>query len=301
MIGKLKGWNIGMKKVKIFVDTGADMPEALRKEYDIDIINYMCVFGETSYVAGVELTNEEFYEKLLASDKLPTTSQTPPAVIYDALSAAAKENDSVVYITLSSKGSGQYSNAKMNAEAIMEENPDADIRIIDSMSYSVYISEAAICLRKLLNDGVELDAAIEKCKKVFEAYEAYVLVDTLKFLEKGGRITKTTAIVGSLLDIKPVLTIRNGLIEPLEKIRGKKKIYNKLVDLIKENPEFDDEAKEFCVIDSNSEYGDKLTEVLREEFEIDDIKRRYKFGPIIGTHIGNGAVAVLFRKKGYDL
>lgn len=286
-----------MKKVKIFVDTGADMSEQLRKEYDIDIINYLCVFDETTYVAGEELSNAEFYERLEASEKLPTTSQTPPAVVYETLLTAAKENDSVVYLTLSSKASGQYGNAKMNAEIIKEENPGTDIRIVDSMSFSVYISEVAIRLRALLNEGAELDAAIEDALKVTDRYETYLLVDTLKYLEKGGRITKTAAIVGGLLDIKPVLTIRNGLIEPLEKIRGKKKIFNKLIDLIRENPEFDNEAKEFFVIDSSREYGDKLEEMLKEEFDIDCIARRYEFGPIVGTHTGGGAVAVLFKKK----
>ena len=286
-----------MSKVKIFVDTGADMSEELRKEYDIDIINYLSVFGDTTYIAGVELSNAEFYEKLEASEKLPTTSQTPPGVMYDALLDAAKEYDSVVYFTLSSKASGQYGNAKMNAEMIMKENPDFDIRIVDSMSFSVYIAEMAIRLRTLLNGGMELEEAINKALEFTKNYEVYLLVDTLKFLEKGGRITKTTAIVGGLLDIKPVLTIREGLIEPLEKIRGKKKIFNKLVDLIRENPDFDDRAKEFYIVDSNTEYGDKLEEVLKEEFGIEKIVRRYEFGPIVGTHTGSGAVAVLFKKK----
>lgn len=290
-----------MSKVKIFVDTGADIPKSAAEEYDIDIINFLCVFDGVSYVAGEELTNEEFYKKLLASEKLPTTSQTPPGVMYDTLKKAAEEYDSVVYLVISSKASGQFNNARMNAEQIMEENPDADIRIVDTMSFSAYISEAAIYLRKLLNNGIGLDDALEKIKKVFEAYEAYILVDDLKFLQKGGRITKTTALVGGLLDIKPVLTVRNGLIEPLEKLRGKKKIFNKLVDLISENEEFDSDKKEFFIVDSNSEYGDKMTEIINEEFDIDDIARRYEFGPIIGTHIGNGAIAVLFRKKGYDL
>lgn len=286
-----------MSKVKIFVDTGADMSEELRKEYDIDIINYLSVFGDTTYIAGVELSNAEFYEKLEASEKLPTTSQTPPGVMYDALLDAAKEYDSVVYFTLSSKASGQYGNAKMNAEMIMKENPDFDIRIVDSMSFSVYIAEMAIRLRTLLNGGMELEEAINKALEFNKNYEVYLLVDTLKYLEKGGRITKTTAIVGGLLDIKPVLTIREGLIEPLDKIRGKKKIFNKLVDLIRENPDFDDRAKEFYIVDSNTEYGDKLEEVLKEEFGIEKVVRRYEFGPIVGTHTGSGAVAVLFKKK----
>lgn len=287
-----------MNKVKIFVDTGADMPEELAKEYDIDVINYNVVFGETSYVAGKELTNEQFYEKLLASENIPTTSQTSPGALYDVLSEAAKEYDVIVYYTLSSKASGQYNNACVNAREIMEENPNVTIKIVDTMSFSMYISEAAMRLRKYLNDGEELDAAVEKSTEFFKNHKAYILVDTLKFLEKGGRINKTTAIVGGLLDIKPVLTVCDGLIEPSEKIRGKKKVYNKLLDIIKENPDFDEEAKEFYICDSCTEYGDKLADVINEEFGEDAVRRRYEFGPIVGTHIGNGAVAVMFKIKG---
>ncbi len=286
-----------MKKVKIFVDTAADMTEELRKEFDIDIINFLSVFGDKSYVAGEEISNEEFYKKLEESEKIPTTSQTPPAVMYEKLSTAAKEADAVVYLTISSKASGQYGNAKMNAEMIMEENPDFDIRIVDSMNFSVYIGEAAIRLRTLLNDGMDIDEAIPKALQVNDEYEAYLLVDTLKYLEKGGRITKTAAIVGGLLDIKPVLSVRNGLIEPVDKLRGKKKLHQKLVELMRENPDFDEDAKEFFVIDSDKENGDKLAEVLCEEFDIENVKRRYSFGPIVGTHTGSGAFAVVFRKK----
>lgn len=286
-----------MKNVKIFVDTAADMSEELRKEYNIDIINFLSVFDGVSFVAGEELSNEEFYKKLEESDNIPTTSQTPPAVMYETLLNASKEADSVVYFTISSKASGQYGNAKMNVDMILEEKPDADIRIIDSKTFSIYISEAAIRLRTLLNEGMDLDEAIEKALEVNDEYEAYLLVDTLKYLEKGGRITKTAAIVGGFLDIKPVLSVRNGLIEPVEKLRGKKKLHEKLVDLMRENPEFDDDSKEFFVVDSDKESGDKLEAILCEEFNIPNVKRRYSFGPIVGTHTGSGAVAVVFKKK----
>lgn len=287
-----------MSRVKIFVDTGADITKELREQYDIDMIHYNVVFGDTSYVAGVEITNAEFYEKLLASDKLPTTSQTSPGDIYDAFSAAAKECDAIVYFTISSKASGQYNNALMNAEIVMEENPNVTIKIVDTMTFSLYISETAIRLRQYLNDGMELSEAIEKSLEFIKTHKAYITVDTLKFLEKGGRINKTTAVVGSLLDIKPVLTVKDGLIASHEKIRGKKKIYNKLIDIVRETPGFDENETEFYVIDSCTEYGDKLEEALKEEFGDDSVKRRYEFGPIIGTHTGNGAVAVLFKVKG---
>lgn len=286
-----------MEKIKIFVDTAADMPEELRKEYDIDIINFVSVFGEESFIAGEELSTEEFYKKLEEGNIVPTTSQTPPAVMYETLLNASKEADTVVYFTISSKASGQFGSAKMNVDMVLEENPDADIRIVDSTSFSFYISEAAIRLRTLLNNGVDIDEAIQKALEVNDEYEAYLLVDTLKYLEKGGRITKTAAIVGGILDIKPVLSVRNGLIEPIEKLRGKKKVFNKLIELMQDNPEFDSDAKDFFIVDSDQESGDKLEEMLCEEFDIDSVKRRYKFGPIVGTHAGPGAVGLIFKKK----
>lgn len=286
-----------MSKVKIFVDTGADITEELAKKYDIDVINFLCIFGEKAYVAGEELSNAEFYEKLLASSELPKTSQTSPAVMYEKLASAAKENDAVVFFTISKNASGEYNNAKMNADIIKEENPDCDIRIVDTMTFSAYIGETAIKFRELLNEGKSIDDALDGALKMLSYYEVYILVDSLKFLEKGGRIKKTAAIVGELLDIKPVLGIRDGLIEPIEKIRGKKKMFKKLVDLIDESPEFDSDAKEFIIVESNKAYGDEAEELLKEEFDGAKIVRRYEFGPIIGTHIGNNALAILFKRK----
>lgn len=286
-----------MSKVKIFVDTGADISEEIARKYDIDIINFLCVFGEKSYIAGEELSNSEFYEKLQSAEELPKTSQTSPAVMYEKLSAAAKEYDSVVFFTISKNASGEYNNARMNAEMIKEENPDCDIRIVDTMTFSAYIGETAIKFRELLNEGLDIDVALGEALKMLSYYEVYILVDSLKFLEKGGRIKKTAAIVGELLEIKPVLSIRDGLIEPVEKIRGKKKMIKKLVDLIGESSDFDENSKEFIVVDSNKDYGDEAEALLLDTFEGAKINRRYEFGPIIGTHIGNGALAILFKRK----
>ena len=286
-----------MKKVKIFVDTGADISAEIAEKYDIDVINFLCTFGEKSYVAGTELSNAEFYEMLLNSDEIPKTSQTSPADMYEKLSAAAKEYDCVVFFTISKNASGEYNNARMNAEIIKEENPECDIRIVDTMTFSAYIGETAIKFRELLNDGLEIDEALDNALKMLSYYEVYILVDSLKFLEKGGRIKKTAAIVGELLEIKPVLGIRDGLIEPIEKIRGKKKMIKKLVELIAENPEFDDISREFIIVESNKEYGDDAEKIISEEFTDAKIVRRYEFGPIIGTHIGNNALAILFKRK----
>lgn len=286
-----------MRTYKIFVDTGADMPENVAKENNIGILRFMCVFGEKAYVTGTELTNDEFYEKLEKEDIIPTTSQTPYADIYDTLKQASDEYDTVIYFTLSSKASGQHNTAQMVRNEILEENPKADIRIFDTLKFSVYESMAALHAKKLLDEGLEVDDVLNECRKYIDSWEAYVLVDTLKYLEKGGRITKTSAIVGSLLDIKPVLSVRDGLIEAVEKIRGRKKLYKKLIDLIRENPEFDEDNPQFIVVESNKEYGEEMRQLLCDEFEIDDVCGYCQLGPVIGTHIGPGTLAVLFKKK----
>lgn len=287
-----------MRTYKIFVDTGADMPEEVAKENNIGILRFMSVFGETAYVTGTELTNEQFYQKLAESDKIPTTSQTPYSEFYETLKNASLEYDTVIYFALSSHASGQYNTANMIKNEILEsDNPNADIRIFDTMSFSAFEMITALHAKELLDQGMDIDEVLADCRKYIESYDVYILVDTLEYLEKGGRITKTSAIIGSLLDIKPVLTIRNGLIEPVEKIRGRKRLYKKLIEILRENPEFDDEAKEFIIVQSNEEYGEEMRELLKSEFGIDDVKHYVDMGPVIGTHIGPGTLAVLFKKK----
>lgn len=287
-----------MAKYKIFVDTSADMPIELAQKNDIGIISFLSVFGEESYVTGVELTNAEFYKKLSESDKIPTTSQTPYADFYDILLKASLENDTVIYFTISSKASGQHNTACMIRDEILEgDNPNADIRIVDTLKFSAFITDVALHAKELLDSGMDVDETLSDCKKFLESYRAYILVDTLKYLEKGGRINKTSAIVGTLLDIKPVLTIKDGLIEVVEKLRGKKKVFKKLIELIKECPEFDEENPEFILVQSSEEYGQEMRELLKEEFGIDDVKYYLEIGPIVGTHIGPGTLGVVFKLK----
>ena len=287
-----------MSDIKIIVDTAADMPKELLEEYDIGIINFLSVFGETSYVAGEDLSNAEFYKMLKESGLHPTTAQTPYADMYDYLLEESKKHKTVIYFTISSKGSGQNHTAHMVVDEIKEsDNPDADIHIFDTMSYSVYIGSAAVYAAKLIKEGFEADEIIEKCREYMDGFRAYLLVDDLKYLQKGGRITKTAAIVGSLLDIKPVLTVNDGLIEPFEKLRGKKKVIKKLVQLISESSEFDSENKEFMIVHSDETLAEEALEALRDEFGDISVVMYAEFGPIVGTHTGNGCLGIVFRRK----
>lgn len=285
-----------MARIKILIDTSADMPEKLAEEKNIGILRFMSIFGEESYVTGTELDNEQFYKKLEEFGDIPKTSQTPYQDMYDALKTAAEENETVIYFTISSKASGQYNTAHMIAAEIAEENPEADIRIVDSERFSAYITASALLASDLAEEGKSPDEIIEACKADMESWLTYILVDSLKYLEKGGRITKTSAIVGTLLDIKPVLSVQNGLIEPLEKLRGKKKLFKKLFSLVTEHPQYDNENPEFMVVHSNEEYAKEICDIIKEETGKTP-KLILEFGPVVGTHIGPGTLAVLFKLK----
>lgn len=286
-----------MKKIKIMVDTSADMPKELMEKYDIGLINFMVTFGDESFVAGEEMTNEQFYARIRETGVHPKTAQTPYQAMYDKLLAESEGCETLIYFTISSKASGQNHTAHLALKEIKEENPDADIRIVDTGRFSLYIAGAAVLAAQLAEKGKTPEEIIEEAMKYMAEREVYLVVDDLNYLQKGGRITKATAIVGSLLDIKPVMNITDGLIAPVAKLRGKKKICRKLIEMIKETPSFRSENPEFMVVHSNEDYGNEMTAALEEEFGKGVIYMKNEFGPIIGTHTGPGALAVLFAIK----
>lgn len=286
-----------MNDIKIVVDNSSDIPKNLADEYGIGVVNFLSIFGEKTYIHGVNMTSEQFYDMLDEYESIPTTSQTPYADLYDYFLKEAKENKSVIYFTISSKASGQYNTMHLVRDEILEEYPEADIHIVDSEKFSVYISKASIEAAKAVRDGADVDTAIEVFKNEINKWRAYLLVDNLKYLEKGGRVSKTTAFVGELLDIKPILTIENGLVSSMDKLRGNKKLIEKLIDKVKDDPDFDSDAPEFMVIDSDSAKGEKVIEKLTDEYGEGCVKMYSQFGPIIGTHVGRGAFAILSKIK----
>ncbi|MCC8169587.1 MAG: DegV family protein [Oscillospiraceae bacterium] len=283
-----------MEDIKIVIDSGADMPPELAEKYGIGVIPFLSLFGEEQYVHGVDITNEEFFDKLESFDGFPTTSQTPYADMYDYFLEESGRHKSVIYFALSSAASGQYQTANMVRNEILEEaNPDADIRIVDSQKFSLYIAQTAVHAVELARAGKSVDEIIEDCEKYILSWRCYLLVDTLKYLEKGGRLSKTAAFVGTMLNIKPILTIEHGLVENMDKLRGNKRLIDKLIDRVKEDSDFDSENPRFLIVQSDNEKGEEACAKLRAEFGDDCITMYGGFGPLIGTHVGKGAIAVI--------
>ena len=286
-----------MADIKIIVDSGSDIPQEIADKYDIGIISFLSLFGEEQYVQRVDITNEEFFDKLESFDGFPTTSQTPYGDMYDFFSRQCSENKSVIYFALSSAASGQYQTANLVKNEILEENPEADFHIVDTQTFSLYIARTAVHAAQMAQEGKNAQEIITECENYIKTWRAYLLVDTLKYLEKGGRLSKAAAFVGTMLDIKPILTIEHGLVESMDKLRGKKKLLNKLIEKIQDDPDFDADNPKFLVVQSDAEKGEETLEKLRDEFGEDCIEMYGEFGPLIGTHVGRGAIAIIPKIK----
>lgn len=286
-----------MEDIKIIADTGSDLSEELAAKYDIGLVRFLTIFGETEYQNGTDITNAEFYEKLESFDGVPTSSQPPFQYLYDYLLEESKKHKTVIFFTISSKASGEYQTANLIANQIKEDdNPDADIRIVDTNKLSIYIAKTAIHAAGLVREGKTADEIIEDCKEYIESWRAYIVVDTLRYLEKGGRLSKSAMIVGTLLDIKPVLTVEDGLVDSYGKLRGKKKLVDKVIEKIEENPLFHKaEKKEFMVLQSDEKRGEEACEKLRERYGEGCVSLYAEVGPLIGIHLGRGAFAIVCR------
>lgn len=286
-----------MKRIGLMVDTSADMPQELMDKYDVKSVNFMVTFGDESFVAKEELSTEDFYKKVKESGIHPKTAQTPYQTLYDAILANAKECETLLFYTLSSKASGQYQTATLIARELMEENPELDIRIVDTMAFSQYITAGVVYAAEMIEQGLSADEIVEKSTEYIKKWEACFVVDDLNYLMKGGRINRATAVVGSVLDIKPALGVRDGIIDTIAKIRGKKKVFKKMIEIIEETDGFVAEKTKIAIVHTDEEAAKDFAAVIADAFGEDKIWMIEPIGPVIGAHVGPGCVAAIYYKE----
>jgi len=282
-------------KIKFFMDSSCDALPEYTIANDIHIFPMVINFSDKSYLDGIELKAEDFYKLLVKSKELPTTSQPSIPDIEGHFRAALSTHDAVVCISLSSKGSGTY-NACMSAKSnILADTPDAKIEVIDSMGYSHYLVRMMDEALKLYSEGKSLEEIVAGAKNAREHMTACVVVDTLKYLEKGGRINKASLIMGTLLDLKPVLTVKNGVMESVDKFRGSKTVLTKMLAKLKQM-DINEEDPHFYIVHADvPERAQQLADALEAEYgEKSKIHMRAPIGATVGTHIGPGTLAVFF-------
>ena len=278
-------------KTRIIVDPTADLlPELKQRVYTVPLTVH---FGEEEYIDGVTIDHKAFYEKLVETDVMPSTSQATPAGFAAEYEKAAMAGESAVVITISDKLSGTYQSAVIAAEEY------ENVHVVDSGSAAIgsaILTELALDLVDQGLSGREIAARLEEER---ENVVIVALVDTLEYLKRGGRISKTVAVAGTLLNIKPVLSVVMGEIQVLGKARGSKMGNNLLVQEIEKAGGVDfirpvllgytglSDALLLKYIDDSRHLWEKGLETVRYT----------TVGSVIGTHIGPGAVAVAFFKN----
>lgn len=277
--------------VRIMVDSTADMTPEVAKQ--VTVVPLTILFGEEAYVDGVTLTHEQFYEKLVESDVMPTTSQASPAVFEDYFAAAREKSEEVVVITVSAKLSGTYQSAMIAA------NDYDNIYVVDSHSVAIGAGILAQRALEMVNEGCNAETIFRQLKEERKNIRIVAMLDTLEYLKRGGRISKTVAFAGGLLSIKPVVSLRDGEIEILGKARGSRQGNNLLVKEI--------QAAGGVDFDKPLLLGyTGLSDALLQKYIQDSAflwegavdKLPYTLiGSVVGTHAGPGAVAVAFFKK----
>lgn len=279
--------------VRIITDSASDFTKEDAKRLNIEVLPLTVTFGDEAYRDGVDLDSKTFYEKLIESDTLPTTSQIPPYVFEETFKEATEAGDSVVIVLISSELSGTFQSAHLAAE-------DFDnVYVVDSLSVTIgeqCLIEYATRLRDEGKSAKEIAQALDNKKA---DVKILALLDTLEYLKKGGRISPATAFVGGVLAVKPVVTVTDGKVELIGKARGSKNGNNLLRELVGKVGGIDYSMPIYLgysgidksLLNKYIEDSKSLWEGLIGNLLVTNI------GSAIGTHVGPGAIAVAFFKN----
>ncbi len=278
-------------RIKIITDSVADIPKDIAQALDITVLPLSVHFGSVSYKDGIDLTTKEFFNKLSKCDRLPTTSQVNPGEFKMVFEKYLQDYDHIICITMSEAMSGTYKAANIAKELIGSEKIDVFDSKAISFGFGLIVIEAA----RSVQNGDTLDQVRESIQYNIENLENLFIVDTLEYLKKGGRLSTAEAFVGNVLKIKPVITINNGKLVSIDKIRGRKRVINYFIDYLKKN-QYDLSDKTVGLFHAvDYEYLDALVKVVKDEFEIKEIIRS-EVGTVVGTHSGPGCLAMVFIK-----
>lgn len=278
--------------IRIVIDSTSDVTDEIIEKYNLKVVPLTVNFEKQSYLDKIELSSKEFFEKLAAADKLPTTTLVSPGAFVEAFSEILLEGDKVLGLFVASEFSGTYDSARMARNMIGSD----DIHIIDTRS--VCLGSFALILEaiELVQQNKTIEEIVEILNRLKEKIVVVAALDTLKYLEKGGRLSKGQAVVGSLLNIKPIVAIKDGEIKVIEKLRGKNKTVKWFDEWIEKN-NYDLSDKTVLLFHGNAYNQLKLLkETIKDKYKIKNIIEN-EIGPVIGTHSGPGVLGMGFLNK----
>lgn len=283
--------------IKILTDSGSDLPKEIIEEYGIDLLPIIVIKDDKEYLDGVTIQAQEVYDGMRRGEVFKT-AQIPPNAFTDKFLEYAKSGDTVIYLAFSSELSGTYQTSLFVRESILEQYPDFDLEIIDTKAASGGFGLIVYHIAKMAKAGKSKEEILEAVEFYKENIQHIFTVDDMEYLYRGGRVTRTQAFLGGLLSIKPVLNVEDGRLVPIEKVRGKNKVYKTMIELMRDRTK-DADLKEqlICITHGdNLEGAMKLKEMIKEEFGTEAFLIN-TIGAAIGAHSGPGTLAVFFFKK----
>jgi len=273
--------------LRIVSDSTADLPISIIDEYNVEIVPLRVHFGEEVFLDWVEMKPEKFYDKLTSTDILPRTSQPSPADFVKKYKEIG-EGETIISIHISSNLSGTYQSAMMARDML----PEMDIHVFDtklaSMAHGAVVMEAARAAR----EDKSREEVLHLVKEMIDKVRVYFMVNTFEYLQKNGRIGRAQAMLGSLLKVKPILTLEDGIVTPKEKARGRSKALDRLVKICLDEFGSKNPVKIALI------HGNVLEEVLKLKEMVEGV---FKFeeavisdlGAVIGSHTGPGVVGIV--------
>ncbi len=271
-------------KVAIVTDSTADLPSQLVKARGITVVPLTLNFEGRSLLDGVEIRPSEFYRRLPNATTHPTTSQPSAGRFAEAYAELLHHHAEVVSIHISEKLSGTYASAVQGAEMTDAKR----VRVIDSHLVSMSLGLLTLAATELVARGGDAESVAKRVSEMREHVQTYFSVATLEFLRRGGRIGRASALLGSVLQVKPVLCIRDGLVTPLERVRTFDRALHRIVELTREV----DRGKGLCVIVGHADAEADAERVARELEPVAETLMIQPLGPVVGAHAGPGVVGV---------
>lgn len=280
-----------MGKIHVVTDSGSDLALEIQERLGIHVVPLTVQFGSEIFKDGEEISAEQFFARLKTEVEMPSTCQPSPADFVAMYEKIAQPGDTIISIHLSSKMSGTYQSAVLASTML---DSGIKVKLIDSKSASMGLGLAAVTAAEGVQAGKDIDEILTDVQHTIDHLQIYFIVDTLEFLKKNGRIGAASALVGTMLSIKPILTVADGEVAPFEKIRGKAKALKRVRELAQEFQQKFPERRIRAALShaTTPEEAGRMVEELSLMLRVEGDVLVGKIGPTIGVHTGPGVIAL---------
>lgn len=283
--------------VRIICDSACDLPKEVINEYNLQVLPINVINGNKEYKDQVDIDPNEVYHKMREGE-IFKTSQITPIVFEEVFEKMAKEKEDCIYIGFSSGLSATYQSALLAKMAMEDKYDDFSIEIIDSKAasggYGLIVYEVA----KAASKGESKEDLVKLANAYVKGVDQIFTVDDIEYLYRGGRVSRTSAILGGMLNIKPILEVNDGKLVPIEKVRGRTKVFKRMLELIEER-KLDSDLENTTIVITHGDYLDganKLKDMIYEKYGTKNFIIN-SIGAAIGAHSGPGTIALFFMKQ----